>query len=202
MTDNEGSIPGFDASDDDNDDDAVEVRSKPVRSVRAAVAMKIAGASYVEIAQTLEYRTPAAARMAVEQGLASTIEDEDDLRAVRKMSSARLEALMKSLAPNALHPKIIDPLDKDGRRMVANPDHLPYAREFLRVVDRHIRLHGADAPQLIGLVNPNAEQFEQVIGALVRGELGAPPEEGDIFEEDADGVYRERDDEENPDAAA
>lgn len=149
------------------DDEARAVAKKPIRSSRAAVAMKVSGASYQDIADVLEYVSPAAARMAVEKALAESVDADTDYRSLRAVASMQLDGLLKSVFPKARNPK--------------DADHAAYVRMALSIVDRKIKLHGIDAPQMITIIDPGAEEFERVIAmaALRMGPQVAP--EGDIF---------------------
>lgn len=167
------------------DEDYAAAAAKSQTTARAAVAMKISGASYVEIAEELGYVTPQSARIAVEELIASAYDENTDYKSLRNIASARLEKLMRSLAPTALDPN--------------DPDHLPYARQFLSVIDRHIKLHGIDAPQVVTVVNPDADEFERVVGALAQQALAQGPQEADVvlFEQvdgDEQVVWAEEDD--------
>lgn len=169
--------------------EALDAENKSQSNARAAVALRLSGASYPEIAMTLDYTTPTAARIAVEGMLAAAYDEETDYKSLRNVASARLEKLMKSLAGKAFNPK--------------DPDHLAYARQFLSVADRHIKLHGIDAPQMVSVINPSAEEFERVVGALAQKALADQPQEADIGVleqiEDADIVDWEDSDDEPED---
>lgn len=173
-----------------SDAEAAEVESKARTTARAAVALKLSGASYPEIADTLHYTSPTSARLAVEGLLAAAYDENTDYKSLRNVASARLEKLMKGLAGKAFNPK--------------DPDHLAYARQFLSVVDRHIKLHGIDAPQVISMINPSAEEFERVVGTLAQKALADQPQEADIGVleqiDDADIVDWDESDEDDPGA--
>lgn len=137
-----------------------------MRTVEAAIALKLAGASYAEIADTLDMDSPAIARRAVERGLARTIDETTDLKGMRALVSLQIDALTRSVWNRATD-------DTD-------PEHLSYARAALALLDRKSKLHGLDAP-VIHLVNPNAQELEQWVESIAE-EMGINPvEEGDIF---------------------
>lgn len=150
------------------DADAKQAAKRPLRSSKAAVALKVAGASYDEIAEVLEYVSPAAARIAVESALSASVDANTDYRSLRAVASLQLDGLLKSVW---------------GRARDANdPDQLAYGRMALSVIDRKIKLHGIDAPQMITIIDPSAEEFEKVI-AMAATRMGAiPAQEGDIFQ--------------------
>lgn len=188
-----------------SEESALEVAKKPVRSSRAALAMKIHGANDVEIAEMLDYASPQSARAAWEEALASTVDPTMDYKALRGLRTAQLEAGLKSLAPRALNEYIreADPDDPTGKKKirVRNDEHLAYSQMFLRYMDRIIRVQGLDAPQVVSLVTPGVAEFEEVVSRLALAATGAGAEEGDIFAEGPDGVFEkieEADDDEAP----
>jgi hypothetical protein len=159
--------------------DEREARQTPARKVAAACAMAVAGANYEEIARVLNYQNASSARVAVETAFAATAAP-SDYKAARALAQARLEGLMKSLAPRALHEYVIK--DEDGKKTkVYNEDHLAYARMFLSVVDRHIKLQGLDAPTVVTMVTPDQEEFNRVVAELSRRALIDESPEGDIL---------------------
>lgn len=153
-----------------------------MNSAKSALTLKIAGASYFEIAQTLDYASPTAARIAVERMLAASLPGEVDYTGLRQLANARLDALLRSVAPTAMNTK--------------HADHLAYARMMLGVVDRQIKLNGLDAPQ-IHLINPGDDELTKYVDAMADVMGATKPIEGDIFalEEGPDGVWGPEDDE-------
>lgn len=169
----------------------VEVKKRGERTARAAYKMMIAGASDVEIADQLAYVTPGQARAAWEMVMGQTFDNQMDYRAARNVATARLTSLMKSLAPRALSEweYIDDPKDPQKRKKVRNEEHIAYSQQYLRTLDRLIRLQGLDAPQVLQLVTPSVQEMESVIAALTKQANGEADEEGDIFAEDENGDY-------------
>jgi hypothetical protein len=154
---------------------AKEVRQNPTQS-RSALAMRIAGASFDEIARVLDYRSPSSARIAVEKQLADSIPPDQDYRGLRALANARLDALLKAVFPRA-----IDRTDAD---------QLAYSRMALAVVDRQAKLNGLDAPQ-VHLINPTGDELTTYVEQLALAMGQEQVEEGDIFalEADDDGVW-------------
>lgn len=141
---------------------------KTPRSARSAAAMKIAGATYEEIAQVLDYVNASAARSAVEQVLAETTDETQDYRALRALANRRLDGLLKAAYPKAI--------DKDS------PEQLAYMQKSLQIIDRQAKLNGIDAPQVISLVTPTAEEFDKVVQQLVQVKGAPAAPEADIFQ--------------------
>jgi DNA-binding transcriptional ArsR family regulator len=145
--------------------DAPDRRSR----VEAAIALKVAGANYSEIAEVLSYSTVEQARSAVERGLAATASEEDRSRQ-REIASRRLERLLRGLWRKAT--------DED------NPEHLSAARTALAIVDRHIRLWGSDAPSEMVIFSPAKGEMEAWIESMVKRVRQGLPEEADIIDAD------------------
>jgi hypothetical protein len=154
-----------------------------MNSAKSALSLKIAGASYFEIAQTLDYKSPTDARIAVERMLAASLPAEVDYSGLRHLANARLDALLRSVAPRGMNPK--------------DPDHISYARMVLSVVDRQIKLNGLDAPQ-VHLINPGGDELTKYVEAMAEVMGAEKPVEGDIFalEEGPSGTWGPEDDDE------
>jgi hypothetical protein len=139
-----------------------------VSTAQSAVALKLAGASYSDIATTLNYSTPFRARQAVEFALARTVDD-DSVDTVRMWTNKRLDRMLRSVFPAATDPK--------------NPDHLGYVKAALAIIDRKAKLNGADAPQVI-VHTPATEQVRAWVESMVN-QIGGPEQavqEADIFD--------------------
>lgn len=164
--------------------DVRDAHSKPQRTVQAAVKLRTRGASYPEIAELLGYSSPASARVAVEEALATMYAGEQDFKALRAMTSLRYEGLIKSLARKASSDTL--EIEEDGKKKrVANEEHLAYVREMRSVLDSFSRLHGINAPQVSMLITPEAAQFDQAVRTLVEGHRAiADSPEADIFADD------------------
>lgn len=161
------------------------VQKRPPRTARAAVNMKIAGAPYEDIADTLGYASPSQARAVVEEQLAGMFEPEDRA-SLFKIVSARHEALIASLFKKATSTYVPD-RDEFGDEipgtLVANPDHLAYSKVLADVLSRYSVLHGLNAPTKVQ-VTPSAEEFTEVVSTLVNKALESSAQEADIFEMD------------------
>lgn len=183
------------------------VPQKARTRAKAAAAMAIAGATDKEIADQLHFVSPDAARTAWEREIAGAYDPTSDYEAMRRLSSARYEALLKSLAPKALNAKIRvpDPDDPTSGKtiLVANDEHLPYSREYRATLDRIATLHGLNAPQVIKLQSPSQQEFEKLVATMSAQAGLAEDGEGDIFadeqefEEDTEGVFVAKDGDEN-----
>lgn len=136
----------------------------------AAVALRIAGAPYEDIAQTLGYQNARDARLAVENTLAKSVPEEnrDELR---KIAGRRLERLLNTIWEKAT---------TDG------PEQLPAQKVALGLIDRHIRLYGLDAPQEMIVYTPAAAEIETWVQQMTEHVKGAYPDEADIVDVDVE----------------
>lgn len=137
--------------------------------VEAAIGLKVAGANYSDIAEVLNYSSVEQARSAVERGLAATA-SEDDRKVQREIASRRLERLLRAIWKKAT--------DEDS------PEQLSAARTALALVDRHIRLWGADAPTEMVIYSPAKGEMEAWIESMVKRVRQGLPEEADIVDAD------------------
>lgn len=144
-----------------------DAEDTPTRA-NAGVALRIAGASWSDIARTVGYSSAHRARQAVERALADTADDPEDRAAQRNLADRRLNRLLQSVMGKA-----VDPM---------NPDQIAFNRQALALVDRIARLHGVDAPTAVEYTTPSAERVAQVVGqviGLIRTEQAA---EADIID--------------------
>lgn len=121
------------------------------RRQQAAVALRLAGASYDEIAQHLGYADAGTAASAVERDLRDhlTNEGRDEVRAT---DGRRIERLIRSVWAKANDP--------------TNIEHLAAVRTALALIDRHARLYGLDAPQEVIIYNPAASEIEAWVSQM------------------------------------
>jgi len=154
----------------------LEEDDRPSRQ-EAAVALRIAGATYAEIARTLDYSNNTRARQAVERALASSV-GEDDREQMRFIEGRRLERLLRSLWKKAT--------DEEGEEQLAA------ARTALAVIDRHAKLYGLDAPTVHAVYSPTATEMEQWLAGVAERVREGQPEEYDIIQGEIEaGSYSE-----------
>jgi hypothetical protein len=109
------------------------------------VALRLAGASYVEIAEALAFADAKAARALVETWLGESASDADRA-ALRTTETLRLERLLRGVWGKATNPD--------------HPEHLPAAKVALAIIDRHSRLHGLDAPAEVVVHTPTTAEID------------------------------------------
>jgi hypothetical protein len=118
----------------------------------AAVALRIAGATYDDIAATLGYRSAAAAAVQVERALAKTVTP-INREQLRDLAGRRLERMIRSAWPKAVNPD--------------SPEQLPAIRTVRDLIDRHARLYGLDAPAEIVVHTPTTAEIEQWVASVL-----------------------------------
>jgi len=123
------------------------------RKANAAVQMRLAGATWGEIATALGYPTPRQALVATERALVKQLDTNDDREKMRKVAGARLERLLRSVWPKAIDPD--------------NPDHLLAVTKAREIVDRHAKLYGLDAPTEVVVHNPTQTELESWVTRLL-----------------------------------
>lgn len=152
--------------------DAPELTQDEQRRLRAqaALALKIHGADYVEIAQTLDYANATSARHAVEHMLAEVAEHDgpDAWRTQRTLARRRYEGLLAAVFPIAT-----DSTD-DG--------FFSAQRQAAVLVDRITVLDGLNAPTRHEIYTPQAAEFELTMRKVLETSGITEPVEGDIFE--------------------
>lgn len=118
----------------------------------AAVKLRVEGASYADIADTLGLTSPSAALAVIVDHLAVDIPT-DDKDHMRREITASLDALLRGVWSRATDPMAEDQLAAVGRAV--------------SILDRKIRLHGLDAPTEVVVHTPTATEIEQWIASMV-----------------------------------
>ena len=137
------------------------------RRALSAVTLKVSGASYQAIARTLDYPSPDAARQAVELVLSET-NDAQNRDVIRNLNGRRLDKLIRSVWGKAT--------DQN------DPEHLSAVRTAAMLIDRHIRLYGADAPTELVVHNPAAAEIETWVAQMAQQRLAQLPPEADVID--------------------
>lgn len=146
-------------------------RDSSSKSGKAAVELRVSGASYAEVADVLALSCPAEALALVERELASHLTPES-VEVQRAEASERILTILAGVMPRATDPN--------------DPEHLGASRVALALIDRHIRLHGLDRPTEIILHTPTAHELEAWVASVVAHTLPAVDEydviDGDIVD--------------------
>lgn len=139
-----------------------EVRAGISQRARAAVNLKLAGASYVDIAETLEFPSPEIAKREVERALAVT-HSPDEWETLRLVAAARAEQMFaRSSAMAAADYLVLD----DGEK-VPNTEKLAWHRQAGVDLMNHATITGAKAPAKIE-ITPDEEKLDSIVTALVQ----------------------------------
>lgn len=129
------------------------------RQANAALALRLAGASYAEIADALVMASPEVAREAVENTLANQALGSQDVAALREEEGMRLLRLLRGLWGKATDPD--------------HAEHLVAVRTATAIIDRRIRMYGLDQPTKIEIYNPAEEEISAWIGEVTHERIGA-----------------------------
>jgi hypothetical protein len=183
----------------DNEPDTPFVDGKPTTKARSAVELRLRHASWAEIAETLDYATPNAAKDAVMKAIAYLAGGPETYIALQQQIGMELDLVLRSLAPKAMARtmKVPDPREvgvpEEQRQQITvdNPDHLTYVREYRATLREKIDLFGLAAPKRIQIDTPGSKELDDLVSAVVVAHRGELPPEGNPFdmELDADGVY-------------
>lgn len=180
-------------------------REKPITSsevvrgvslrAKACVNMRLEGASFVEIADVLEYETPADARRDCERALAAT-HPAEDWETLRQVATARAEKLFANSFAMAKADYLVT---SDGTE-VPNLEKRQWHAQAAADLMNHAAISGAKAPTKLEVTPGEAEMERLVEKLLTRGGYEVA-KEADVLElsvlEDGDddgegGVYAER----------
>jgi len=125
----------------------------PTKTGPAATALRLAGASYAEIADTLALADAKAARDIVEKHLATNDNDAEARNKLRTEEAARIERVLMGVWNKAVTP--------------THPEHLPAARVALALIDRHARLLGLDQPTEVVVYTPTTTEIDNWVNTMV-----------------------------------
>lgn len=131
------------------------------RKADAAVALRIAGASWGEIATTLGYPTARLALVATERALTRQLAEPDTREQMRRMAGARLDRLLRAVWAKAINP--------------ADPEHLLAVTKAREIVDRQAKLYGLDAPTEVIVHSPTASEIEAWVSTVLSASAPATP---------------------------
>lgn len=120
----------------------------------AAVTLKLYGASYTEIKNTLHYSSAYRARMAVERALAAAADSVEDKEKMRYLINKTLDRLKASVMSKAVNPN--------------DPQHLAYNARALAILDRQAKLYGVDAPTQIQITQSD-QYIQEYLEAVLPG---------------------------------
>lgn len=137
------------------------------RKANAAVQLRIAGASWDEVAQVIGYPSARTALVAVERALEKELHTEENQKQMRRLAGQRLERLLRGVWTKAINEK--------------HPEHLLAVDKARQIIDRHAKLYGLDAPTEFVVSSPTASELEKWVSTVIN-ETRPALEEGDIFD--------------------
>lgn len=145
-----------------------EVTRARDRKANAALALKLGGATWDEIAEMVGYPTGRAALVAVENVLGKQLREMDRLH-LRALAAGRLESLVRSAWRKA--------------HTESDPEHLAAIKTVRENVESISRLWGLQAPQEILITNPTQEHLDRWVAQVVSQNLPQVAE-ADVVEAD------------------
>ena len=129
-------------------------RPRVPRAGAAALALRLAGAGYDEIADALGLTSSAVARENVEVALeARAWDDLAGRERMRSEAGARIERLLRSVWGKATNPD--------------DAEHLPAVKVARELIDRYVRLYGLDAPTEVIVHNPTVSEIDTWVAAVI-----------------------------------
>lgn len=136
------------------------------RKANSALEMKLANATWGQIAEVLGYPTARTAKIAVERALEENLQSEDrDI--LRSLASARLERLIRAVWHKAVDPE--------------NPEQMVAIAKVREVIADHRKLMGLDAPTEVVIHQPTRVELEEWVARVVQT-ANPPVEEDDIID--------------------
>jgi hypothetical protein len=121
------------------------------RQGMAALALRLAGASYPEITEALGLGSIADAYEMVESTLAAQV-NEEDREQLRQQEAARLDRLQRSIWGKATNEN--------------NPEQLPAINAVIKISESRRRLLGLDAPTEINVHTPTQDEIERWVARI------------------------------------
>lgn len=144
--------------------------------MRAALAMKVAGANYSEIAEALGYTDVTRARQAVELAMGSAVDD-DSREKARSLANLKYDRILRAIWPKATQEVIENPITKDKE---INHEQLAAARTAIVLIKEQARLNGAERPQEVVVYTPLQHEMQEELKRLMAQAQGDMPTEVDI----------------------
>ena len=129
-------------------------RPRVARTAHAALALRLAGAGYDEVADALGLPSAENARHQAETALeARAWDDVDGRKRLRAENGARIERLLRSVWQKATDPE--------------HPEHLAAIKVAKELIDRHCKLYGVDAPAEVIVHSPTANEIDQWVAGMI-----------------------------------
>lgn len=143
-----------------------EVARARMRKTNAALQLRLAGATWEEVALAVGYPTARQALVAVERSLERQLNEADRTK-MRQIAGLRLERLLRGVWNKAIDPE--------------NPEHLAAVTKAREVIAQYSKLYGLDAPTEITFHSPTQAELEKWVATVVSAAV-PELEEADILE--------------------
>lgn len=153
-----------------------EVRHGVSQRAKACANMRLEGATFVEIAEFLEYPDAAAAKRDFTRALAAT-HPAEDWETMRQMEAARAERLFKQSLAMASADYLVD----DEGNKVPNAEKLAWHRQAAADLLNHATISGAKAPSKLE-ITPGEAQLEQLVEQMLQRSGHEVVQEADVLE--------------------
>ena len=144
------------------------------RKANAAIQLRLAGATWEEIAQSLGYPTARLALVATEKALEKQLNTEDRDK-MRRLAGMRLERLLRGIWTKAIDPD--------------HPEHLLATTKAREAIADYRKLYGLDAPTEVIVHSPTVAEIERWVSSVVSYSV-PQVEEYDIIDVDDDDEQR------------
>jgi len=148
------------------------------RRIIACVNMKLAGAPWYEIAQSLDYASVPDAKRDYARAIATT-HGPEDWDTLRQIEGARAEALFRRSFEMAGADFLID-MENPGQK-VPNTQKLQWHEQAARDLMNHAIITGAKAPTKLE-ITPGEAEYDQLVGSLLEAQGFLEIEEADVVQ--------------------
>jgi len=137
------------------------------RKADAALQLRMTGANWAEIAQTLGYPTPRQALASVERALQRQLAADTSKDQLRLLAGIRLERLLRGIWSKAIDP--------------TNPEQITAVSRSRELIADYTKLYGLAAPAEVVISTPTQTELEDWVFRMT-ATLTPEVEEGDIWE--------------------
>lgn len=140
------------------------------QKARSALLLHYKGLTIDEIVAVVGFASIEEASKAIDKAVAAELRSDPKAKdRMRHIANRKLDQLLRSVSGKAADPK--------------HPEHLAAVDKAVKIIDRHIRLFGLDAPSEMIVHNPDAGEIEAwVVGVLNHGNPDL--KDIDIFDRD------------------
>lgn len=152
--------------------------TNPGKRGAAAVALKLNGASFHEIAQELGYADAKSAEVAYVSALA-TMHPMSSWETLRQEAALRAEMLLRRSLAMSQADYLVDRDNPDVK--LPNPDRLRWHEQAGKDLNLLVNITGAKAPARLE-VSASTQELNQMVNALLVAQGGDPEIEADVFD--------------------